>query len=254
MLKDNLIYLKQIDSNFTTLYVEDNINIREQTIKMLKNLLPKVIFASNGDEGLEIFKKHFKSKHLDRIDLIITDIQMPKKNGLKMIAKIKEIEPTIPVIIFSAYSNKEYFLDAFKIGIDNYILKPYELEEISRVLVDTLKKHFELQKTIQTKNNHTSDEVININDEYKYDKFNEQLFNKDMPVKLSQHQRTLLRLLVEAKCGGISYRDIEYEIWPDFPVSSQTLRALVYRLRTKLNSEIIETIPSFGYRVLQDKD
>lgn len=254
MLKENLVYLKQIDSNFTILYVEDNINIREQTIKMLRNLLPKVIYASNGEEGLEIFKKYSNSKNLDKIDLIISDIQMPRKNGLKMIAQIKEMEPTIPVIIFSAYSNKEYFLDAFKIGIDNYILKPYALEEIARVLVDTLKKHFELQNSIQTHSKHTFEKLININDEYTYDKSNEQLFNRDTPVKLSQHEKTLLTLLIEAKCGGISYSDIEYEIWPDFPVSSQTLRALVYRLRTKLNSEIIETIPSFGYRVSQHKD
>ena len=99
-MNKNLIYFKNINKNFNLLYVEDNNKVRKETVKMLKNIIPNIIEAQNGKEAIEIYKRHNIDKNLKKIDLIITDIQMPQKDGLNMIKTIRENDQLIQIIIF----------------------------------------------------------------------------------------------------------------------------------------------------------
>jgi len=250
LLKKEIEFLKNIRVDFTTLYVEDNEEIRLQTINILNNFLPKVISASNGADGIELYKKYKDSDELKDIDLIISDIEMPKQNGLEMLAQIKEINPTIAIIIISAYSNTEYFLEAINIGIDNYLLKPYTSDEISSVLFKTIKKQYDANiHDVKNACNLIDNNLIYIGYGYSYNFIENLLFYKDSPVKLSKKETTFFKILLEAKGSVVSAYAIECHIWPDTSINNHSLRALVYRLRAKLNCELIETLPSFGYRL-----
>jgi len=99
--------------NITILYCEDEIELREITADMLGQYTKKVYLADDGAQGLEIFKKY-----ANEIDLIITDVNMPKMNGLDMAKEIKEINQNIPIIVATAFSNSSYLLDAIELGID----------------------------------------------------------------------------------------------------------------------------------------
>ncbi|HEF9872683.1 TPA: response regulator, partial [Campylobacter coli] len=99
------------------LVVEDEVKIRESLVNVLSSRYSKVIGAQNGDEGLKKFKK-FKP------DLIITDIAMPIMDGLDMAKEIKEIANDVPIVVLSAYSEKERLLRSIDIGIDKYLIKP----------------------------------------------------------------------------------------------------------------------------------
>lgn len=78
---------------------------------------------------------------------------------------------------------------------------------------------------------------------------NEQLFYNEMPIKLSKKERMLLILLLEAKGNILKFEYIEREIWDDF-VTGSALRTLIYRLRSRLDYKLIETIPSFGCKII----
>ncbi|CAI8196139.1 MAG: Cyclic di-GMP phosphodiesterase PdeB [Arcobacter lacus] len=122
--------------NITVLYVEDEDDLRNVTSQILKNFTKKQFLAQNGKEGLDIFKENEKE-----IDLVITDINMPIMNGLDMIKKIKEINFNIPIIVATAFSNKEYLLEAIDIGVDKYVLKPIDVSKLLHVMAQSLIYH-----------------------------------------------------------------------------------------------------------------
>jgi diguanylate cyclase (GGDEF)-like protein len=117
----------------TVLYVEDDNQILKEVLEEpaydITNLFESVITASNGEEGLNRFIQHQES-----VQLIITDIQMPKLNGLEMIKKIRMINPEIPVILTSKFSNPEYMEESINIGVDAYVTKPIDLKKFKSAI------------------------------------------------------------------------------------------------------------------------
>ena len=122
--------------NITILYAEDEKDLREVTHQILKGFTKKQYVAQNGQEGLELFKKYEKE-----IDLIITDVNMPILNGLDMVKEIKKINLNIPIIVATAFSNKEYLLEAIYIGVDKYVLKPIDIAKLLQVMSQSLIYH-----------------------------------------------------------------------------------------------------------------
>ena len=122
--------------NVTILYAEDEKDLREVTHQILKGFTKKQYVAENGQEGLELFKAHEKE-----IDLIITDVNMPILNGLDMIKEIKKININIPIIVATAFSNKEYLLETIDIGVDKYVLKPIDIAKLLHVMSQSLIYH-----------------------------------------------------------------------------------------------------------------
>jgi two-component system, response regulator YesN len=89
--------------------------------------------AINGNDALE------KMKTL-KVDIILTDIRMPETDGLELIRKTKETNPCIKYIIMSGYDDFEYLKECIKLGIENYLLKPINQEELLSTLVNTVDK------------------------------------------------------------------------------------------------------------------
>ena len=122
--------------NITILYAEDEDDLRDVTVSILKTFTKNQLVAKNGKEAYDIFLKHE-----DEIDLIITDINMPILNGLDFIKQIKEINVDIPVIVTTAFSNKEYLLEAIDIGVDKYVLKPIDITKLLQAMSQSLIYH-----------------------------------------------------------------------------------------------------------------
>ena len=97
------------------LYVEDEVEVRELTSSFLRKFVNSITLASNGQEGLDIFKKHFHDENLETIDLIITDINMPKLNGLEMITEINKIDHLIPSIVTTAHNDSSFLKEAMNL-------------------------------------------------------------------------------------------------------------------------------------------
>ena len=109
------------NKDINILYVEDEANVREMFSRFLKRFSNKLYVAENGVMGIELYKKH-------KIDIVISDIKMPKMNGLEMIKAIKSINPDQLVLLLSAHSDSQYLIDAINLNVDGYILKPIDLD------------------------------------------------------------------------------------------------------------------------------
>ena len=130
---DTLKELKEISSDYSVLYVEDDREIAKTLITYLSKLFKEVVYAQNGEEGLELYKHY-------NYDIIITDIMMPKMNGLEMSNEIKKINPNQNIIVVSAYAEIENFVESIKIGIDGYIIKPINYIDMNNTLFKTVSK------------------------------------------------------------------------------------------------------------------
>lgn len=113
---------KTLLKKLSILYVEDDETIRTELASLLGNFFEEVFIASDGVEGLEVYKKNKK-----KINLIISDITMPKMSGIDMVKEIREFDDDIAIIFATAYSDKEFLIDSIKLKIYNYIIKPIDI-------------------------------------------------------------------------------------------------------------------------------
>ena len=123
---------KNKTKNMRVLFIDDDELARESTFTLLNSLLGMVMTASDGEEGLETYKRFA----LQFYDLIITDITMNKMNGLEMIKEIKAYNPNQKTIIISAHN--EYKSKAAELGVDGYIVKPLKLNQLLETITDVL--------------------------------------------------------------------------------------------------------------------
>lgn len=139
-------FLKSI----SVLYVEDDEFIANMISKRLKNKFANFFIAQNGEDGLKLFKEYTP-------EIVITDICMPKVNGLDMAKEIKKITKDVKIILLTAYSKEDYLMEAIDIGVDSYIKKPVEtrklLSEIEKfALIISQKKEIEEKKHLLINN------------------------------------------------------------------------------------------------------
>jgi len=150
----------------TILYIEDDEIVRVQTEKILTKIFKKVYVASNGEEGLIEYKNNIK-----KIDIIITDINMPKMNGLDMLQEIYNINESIPAIVTTAHSDSVNLLKAIEINVDKYLAKPIQIKELTVAVVDLVVKYRRthdienLAKSLVSKNSKNDKENLVLNSE-----------------------------------------------------------------------------------------
>ena len=130
--------------NQKVLFVEDEDLAREKLGKLLSKLFGDVVLASNGFEGFEKYQKSRVTNQ--KIDLIISDINMPIMNGLEMLEKIREIDPFIPVILTTARNETQNILKAIDLNVSNYLIKPIDTSLLVRKITEVCeKKYFEIE-------------------------------------------------------------------------------------------------------------
>ena len=113
------------------LVIDDEPHMRRVLEIMLRQAGHKVFSASDGQEALELM-------HVNRIDLVITDMRMPRMDGIELLTRMRAEDNQTPVIVVTAHGSIESAVDAMRHGASDYILRPFDLEtlelSISRVL------------------------------------------------------------------------------------------------------------------------
>ena len=122
-------------SNISLLYVEDDTHTREATLAILDEIFTTIFVAKDGDEGLKLYQENAQT-----IDLIITDITMPKLNGLEMIERIREENKDVVIIVFSAHNESSYFAQTIEMGVDGYLIKPLKTSQLFQTLSRVVEK------------------------------------------------------------------------------------------------------------------
>lgn len=222
---DKLEIFKQLN----LLYVEDD-HISGGIFKELfEEFFQKVYFVSNGLEALEIYND--KTVHV-----VITDIKMPKMDGLEMISNIRKKDKHLPIFITSSYSEKEQLLKAITLNLSNYIIKPLSKEKIIEAL-------------------HSCTDVFQSDDvtfvlnsqNFTYSSDSRVLSSGEMKVRLQNKEALLLELFLKHKTQIVTKEMIGYELYADEVYSEGTIKNLISKLRKKLGNESIKTVKYSGY-------
>jgi len=146
-IEETIKYSKDL----TLLYVEDNQDAKEMTSMILEDFFDTIIFGEDGEDGFQKFQEN-------HIDLVITDINMPKMNGIEMCKKIRAINNDIPLIILSAHNEDNFFIQSIHIGINGYILKPIDINQLTNLLSRVINNY---------KNAQEAKENLHLLEEYK---------------------------------------------------------------------------------------
>lgn len=125
--------IKDKTKNFSILYVEDEKELRESSSRFLRKIFPYVDIANNGQEGLE---KYLQNSY----DIVITDILMPKMNGLELIRYIREKNKKQEIIVTSANTDAENLTKAIQLEVTGYVIKPINFDQILRILERSIDK------------------------------------------------------------------------------------------------------------------
>lgn len=132
-MKEMLLKIKEISKGLRILYVEDDEAINHQVTSLLNRIFDSVMSELNPLIALERYRQ-------DRYDIVITDINMPKLNGIELIREIKDLNSRQEIIVLSAHTDTKYLLSAIKLGVDAYILKPIEINTTLNIFYKVAKK------------------------------------------------------------------------------------------------------------------
>ncbi|MDC0932474.1 response regulator transcription factor [Arcobacteraceae bacterium] len=197
---------------------------------MLTHLFKNTYTAQNTSDAYKLYCEY-------RPDLIITDIKMPKENGIEFIKKIRIDDSKTRVIIASAHTDLEYMLDAAQLHLIKYIIKPITEEKLMEALFTFIKSH-------------TKNKLYTLDTNVIFD-FNKSIIKDHKEeLQLTKKENHFLKLLL-SKNRIITYEEIENKIWDDeFVMTQNALRLFVKNLRKKLPSKIIKNVQGIGYKVI----
>jgi DNA-binding response OmpR family regulator len=235
MNKYNLnLDLNNILKNLNILYIEDEYNIRINIAKTL-SLLSKEVYDV---ETIEKANKVIKDK---RIDIIISDINLGYENGLDFIKDLRTYDKNIPVILLSAYTDREYLLKATKLKLVDYLTKPIDFEMLKNALINSVQDIVDNSKYI-----------INFPENIKYNVLHKKLYDTkiDQEITLTSKELLLLDYLIKFNNRVISHDELKLNIWEDnFDATDSALKNLLNKLRKKIGKKSISNISGVGFRI-----
>ena len=223
--------LKKYYKNIKILYVEDDEIARENGIEYLENYFELIYDASDAIKALQLYEKY-------KPDIIITDIKMPKLNGLEFVKRIRQKDKKTQVIIITAFSDKDYLLKAIELGLVKYLVKPVrekEFEEALFLCINALEKD--------------ETNIIQLDEITFFDTFNKNLISSNEMVKLRAKELNFLELLIKNKNRYVSYEEIENYVWNDSVMTKDALKTLVKNIKTKIPKDLILNLTNSGYKI-----
>jgi len=215
----------------TVLYVEDDDIARENGIEYLENYFDTIYDASNGLEALALYDKH-------KPNIIITDIEMPKLNGLEFVQKIREKDNTTQIIITTAYSHKEYLFRAIELKLVKYLVKTINQKEFDKAIELCISNR---QKDFSN--------IVTISNTTTFDLYNKTLIENGKIIKLRTKELELLSLLIENKMRFVTYQEIEHTVWSDSVMTKDALKTVIKNLKAKLPLKSISNLSGTGYKI-----
>lgn len=223
------------------LVVEDDKNMGFLLKENLKMLGFEVRHAEDGEQGAKLFKQ-------EDFDLYLLDIMLPKKDGLSLAKEIRAADETTPIIFLTARTMTQDKIVGFKAGCDDYLTKPFDIEELIYRIQAILKRTHPEHHIKQTKMMHIGS--------YQFLPTERLLRTDDEEYQLSAKEAGLLKLLAENRNEGVSRSLILKTVWgKDDYFTSKSLDVYLTKVRKYLKSndavELIN-IHGFGYK-LTDK-
>jgi len=225
-MMQNLLMLKEK----SVLFAEDDIITRIQMTEILEMIFGKVYTASDGEEAYNIFED-------ESPDLIITDIKMPKQDGLSLIRRVRQNNYIIPIIMLTSFAEQELLFNAANLSIDGYLVKPVELEKLTNTVCTAIQRSPKI------------DALVVLGEHLYYNTATRELYFRGEVVSLGVKEQELLMLLISNRYKTITKDEIGKSLWPLDPICESAIKNIVMRLRRKLGIDIIISVRGIGYRL-----
>jgi len=207
------------------LLLEDNKRLNSTIAKKLRLEGFEVDSFDDGLKALEAVGSGY--------NCYILDINVPNINGVDILKNIRDYFPQVPIIIISSTIELEIIKDAYDLGCDDYIKKPFFIDE----LIIKIKKLCNIDKNI-----------IKIDKDFYFDTKESSLYKNGNLVDLSKKEKALLELFINYSGKLVTYERIQSFVWEGELTTLDSIRALVKRVRKKLPKECIKTEINKGYR------
>lgn len=222
------------------LLVDDERQFSQMTTEYLEARGYQVRMAHSGDEGLKSFRE-------DAFDLCILDVKMPMKDGFTLAGEIREINADVPIIFLTGQTDKEHRIKGLTIGGDDYITKPFSLEELV-LRIENILKRIRIQMVTRAKSQYFEIGRFHFNPNTR------ELKLEGEPVGLTGIEARLLRLFCESEDGMVS-RDLALKrIWGDDDyLRGRSLNVYVSKLRNYLKQDPrieILNVHGVGYKMV----
>ena len=218
------------------LIIEDDFMIAESTETLLKLHQFDVHWVNNGIEGL-------KQLQQQAYDIVLLDLGLPMMDGMLVLKNIRQKFPNLPVLIISARDQLQNRVDGLNQGADDYLIKPYEFDELL-ARIHALIRRSGLKNTGIDTNKKLSHSGLELDLEQHIALFNGQA------IELSNREWSILMAMLNHPNKIFSKNDLEDKLYDfDSDVSSNTVEVYIHHLRAKLGKDFIRTIRGLGYRL-----
>lgn len=222
-------------TKYKILYAEDDETLAFLTKDNLENHYD-VTHCTDGEMCLESFKK-------ESFDICIFDIMMPKMDGFDLAEKVRKINSDVPIIFLSAKTLKEDRIKGLRLGADDYLVKPFSIEELLLKIEIFLKR---------SQKSSISENVIYNVGKYQFDSKNYLVFTDTEKISLTQREAELLKLFLDNKNVVMKREEILKSLWGnDDYFMGRSLDVFISRLRKILSTEkgiVIENLHGIGFK------
>lgn len=211
------------------LLLEDELMLNDAISEYLKGIGHMVNSFTDGEEVINKVDISF--------DLLILDINVPKKNGFEILEDLNKKKIYIPTIYISALIDIEDITKAYDLGCREYIKKPFHLEELGIKINQILKKD-------QNSTSH-----IRFSENYSYSKNDQTLYFNREPQTLTKKQLEIIHILALNINMIVDFERFRIDIWGGENIDNPTIRAEISRLKKALKEDFIKNIRGLGYKI-----
>ncbi len=224
----------KILKNLNILYIEDEKNIRINIKKTLELFCENVFDAENILDAKNILTTN-------RIDIIISDINLPDMSGIDFVKEIRLSDKTIPIVLLSAYTDKEFLLEATKLKLVDYLTKPIDFKNLNNALQKCVEEIL-----------YNSRYIITFKNNIQYNVSHHCLIDdtKKEEIHLTSKELDLLNFLIKNNNRVCSAEELKSAIWDDYlEATDSALKNLLNKVRKKIGKESIINISGVGYKL-----
>ncbi|QKF83112.1 two-component system response regulator [Halarcobacter ebronensis] len=220
-----------INEDIKVLIVEDDEIARENAVEYLQDYFSNIFEASNALDALKIYETK-------KPDIIISDIQMPRLNGLEFIKRVRQKDKKVQIIVLTAFCDKEYLLKAIELQLVKYLIKPINEYEFDMAIKNSIEA---------LKNDETN--IIKLQDGLVFDMFNLVLLKDGELIKLRIKEVDFIKLLLKNRGRYVTYQEIENFVWDEQVMTKDALKTLVKNLKKKVSKDFILNLSGIGYKL-----
>jgi DNA-binding response OmpR family regulator len=215
------------------LLVEDDLDLAQTIVQYLELEQIRCDHASNGVAGLNLAQQ-------ERYDVLLLDLNLPRLDGLNVCKRLRATGDDSPVLMLTARDRLQDKIDGFRVGTDDYLVKPFELQELV-VRVHALAR----RRSGQAQVLRCADLVMNLSEKT--------ALRGDRPIKLSPTGWRLLEALMRASPDVVSRQGLERAVWGDEPPDSNSLKVHIFNLRKTIDASaekrLLHTVAGHGFAV-----